>query len=115
MPNLLDVFRHRSMTQSLLDKLKAEFSSGIQGMGITFAAGSPKKTFVYTLNVSDLQAWRASADEPALERWVNDVISKALSQVRVRKVKSVIADSVNVELVREAGTLKHIVVCSFLY
>jgi hypothetical protein len=103
------------MTQSLLDKLKAEFSSGMQGMGITFAAGSAKKTFAYRLNVSDLQAWGTSADEPALDRWVDDVISRALSQVKIRKIKSIIADSVNVELARDAGTLKHIVVCSFLY
>jgi hypothetical protein len=103
------------MTQSLLDKLKAEFSGGMQGMGITFAAGSPKKTFAYRLNVSDLQAWGAPGDEPALDRWVNDVISHALSQVRIRKVKSIVPDSINVELARDAGTLKHTVVCSFLY
>jgi hypothetical protein len=115
MPNLLDVFRHQSMKQSLLDKLKEKFTTGMQRMDIKLAAGSAKKTFAYRLNVSDLQAWGTPADEPALDRWVDDVISHALSQVRIRKVKSIVPDSVNVELARDGGTVKHIVVCSFLY
>lgn len=103
------------MKQALLDRLKREFTTELQRMGIAFDVASPKKTFAYRLHVSDLQARAANSDEPALDRWVNDVIKHASSQVRIKKVKSIVSDSVNVELGRDAATVKHIVVFSFLY